>query len=92
MQSGAQSTAPIGPTDSSWQEPYDLVLTLLGCDGTAPLSSSNSTESSESTNSTTGANANGNSTTLSGFECLKQAPADALVQAQEAAINASAGA
>ena len=33
MQSGAQSTAPIGPTDSSWQEPYDLVLSLLGCDG-----------------------------------------------------------
>lgn len=70
MQSGAQSTAPIGPTDSSWQQPYDLVLSLLGCD-------SNSTSS----NSSSGGS--------SGFECLKNAAADELVMAQEAAVNAS---
>lgn len=77
MQSGAQSTAPIGPTDSSWQRPLDLVLSLLGCEGNS--TSDNSTESSGSSG-------------LSGFECLKAAPADQLVSAQEAAINASNGA
>ena len=84
MQSGAQSTAPIGPTDSSWQEPYDLVLSLLGCDPTSGSSNSSSSPGANDTDT--------ESKGLSGFACLKAAPADQLVAAQEAAINASAGA
>jgi len=71
MQSGAQSTAPIGPTDSNWQQPYDAIIAAIGCaNGT-----SNSTESSQSS-----------------FECLKAAPAEAIIAAQDAVVNATGGA
>jgi len=71
MQSGAQSTAPIGPTSSTWQQPYDAIVAAIGCaNGT-----SNSTESTQSS-----------------FECLKAAPAEAIIAAQEAVVNATGGA
>jgi hypothetical protein len=44
MQSGAQSTAPIGPTDSTWQMPYDAIVSAIGCNA-------NSTEGSNTTQS-----------------------------------------
>lgn len=31
MQSGAQSTSPLGPTGEFWQGPYDMVANLAGC-------------------------------------------------------------
>ena len=71
MQSGAQSTAPIGPTDSTWQMPYDAIVNAIGC-------GANSTDSSNSTQSS--------------FECLKAAPAEAILAAQEAVVNATGGA
>ena len=37
MESGAQATAPLGPTSTTWQSPYDLIVQYLNC------SSSNST-------------------------------------------------
>jgi hypothetical protein len=45
MQSGAQSTAPIGPTDSTWQMPYDAIVTAIGC-GANSTQGSNTTQSS----------------------------------------------
>ena len=71
MQSGAQSTAPIGPTDSTWQQPYDAIVAAIGCSN----GTSNSTESTQSS-----------------FECLKAAPAEAIIAAQEAVVNATGGA
>lgn len=40
LESGAQSTIPIGPTDEIWQEPYDLLVQYAGCN-----SSNSSTDS-----------------------------------------------
>ena len=71
MQSGAQSTAPIGPTDSTWQQPYDAIVAAIGCSN----STGNSTDSTQSS-----------------FECLKAAPAEAILAAQEAVVNATGGA
>ncbi|TXT13270.1 hypothetical protein VHUM_00637 [Vanrija humicola] len=31
MQSGAQSTLPVGPVEATWQKPYDDLLGLAGC-------------------------------------------------------------
>jgi hypothetical protein len=77
MQSGAQSTAPIGPTDSTWQMPYDYIVQAIGCTGNS--TSGNNTDSSSNS-------------TQSSFECLKAAPAEAIITAQAAAVNASFGA
>jgi len=35
MQSGAQSTAPLGPTNTTWQAPYDFLVNAAGCNVTA---------------------------------------------------------
>ena len=38
MESGAQSIAPLGPTGSTWQAPYDAIVKAANC--SAPLSDS----------------------------------------------------
>lgn len=72
MESGAPSTAPIGPTNSTWQAPYDAVVTLLNC------TSKNATSYQASNQSS--------------FDCLKAAPADAILKAQLQVQNQSYGA
>jgi hypothetical protein len=34
MESGAQSTAPVGPANSTWQTPYNQVVQLANCSAT----------------------------------------------------------
>jgi hypothetical protein len=62
MESGAPSTAPIGPSSSSWQVAYDGLVGLLNC------TSANATSYKASNQSS--------------FECLKAAPAEAILAAQ----------
>jgi carboxylesterase type B len=75
MESGAQSTAPIGPTGSTWQGPYNALVNYAGCNTTALTNgtASNSTAG----NSTSAANFS------SSFECLKSIPASQLLLAQQ---------
>ncbi|KAL7419296.1 hypothetical protein Q5752_006133 [Cryptotrichosporon argae] len=35
MESGAQSTNPLGPANTTWQTPYDLTVAYAGCNATA---------------------------------------------------------
>lgn len=70
MESGAQSTAPLGPTGSTWQGPYNALVDYAGCNTTA------------STNSTTG-NSTSAANFTSSFDCLKSIPASQLLLAQE---------
>lgn len=62
MESGAQSSSPIGPTSEVWQKPYDLLVQYTGC---------------------------GNGTNSSSFDCLKNLPAQQLLQAQQQVKNIS---
>ena len=73
MESGAQSSAPIGPTATSWQGPFDLLLKYTNC-------TANSTTGS---NATTSSSMAGSATAnQSAFECLKAVPGDLLIKAQ----------
>lgn len=69
MHSGAPSTVPIGPTDSTWQIPYDRLVDFAGCNTAAKGNSSmgNSTLAGDFDNS---------------FDCLKSLPGDQLLAAQ----------
>ncbi|WWC86721.1 uncharacterized protein L201_001599 [Kwoniella dendrophila CBS 6074] len=102
MESGAQSTTPIGPTASTFEDAYQALLVATNCSGSASASTSPATAGSPSTsNSTTPATSAGNSTSssanstvaivaatsanstgLTGFECLKALPAEALLKGQ----------
>lgn len=78
MQSGAPSTVPIGPTESTWQEPYDLLAGSAGCNGTS------------STNSTVGQGEVEDEEVDcydSSFECLKSLTGGELLAAQEQVRN-----
>ncbi|KAK1927549.1 Carboxylesterase [Papiliotrema laurentii] len=77
MQSGAQSTAPIGPTDSTWQGAYDKLVQFAGCEVGSTNGSTNAT-------TPTGANVGNYS---SSFECLKYLPAEQLLSAQAQVRN-----
>jgi carboxylesterase type B len=46
MESGAQSTAPIGPTGTTWQGPYDLLVEYAGCSGNASANSTSASNAS----------------------------------------------
>ncbi|KIR26114.1 carboxylesterase [Cryptococcus deuterogattii LA55] len=62
MESGAQSTAPIGPTNTTWEDAYNALLATTNC--TSP--------------------SDGNATQ---FQCLKELPANELLQGQLAVRN-----
>ncbi|KAL1408082.1 hypothetical protein Q8F55_004880 [Vanrija albida] len=67
MQSGAQSTLPGGPVESTWQAPYDELVKLAGCGnassaGVAPFEGLTPDEEAR-------------------FQCLKKLPAAALQDA-----------
>ncbi|KAK8847567.1 hypothetical protein IAR55_005426 [Kwoniella newhampshirensis] len=69
MESGAQSTLPIGPTASTWNSAYQYLLQQTNCTTIA------------ASNSTSGANATaGNSTTP--WQCLKNLPSESLLRGQ----------
>ncbi|WVW78240.1 hypothetical protein I302_100193 [Kwoniella bestiolae CBS 10118] len=94
MESGAQSTTPIGPTGSTWEDAYQYLLQVTNCSSTpassanataaTPSSAANTTATTSSTNATsTGYATSSDSTSkLTGFECLKALPADALLKGQ----------
>lgn len=79
MQSGAQSTAPIGPTGTTWQGPYDALVEFAGCGAVnGSGSGANATgEGYEAINSTAP------SASSSSWECLKGLSAEELLAAQE---------
>lgn len=66
MESGAQSTAPLGPANTTWQAPYNAFATAAGCNVT---SYSNGTAISS------------NGSLASNFNCLKALPATTLLNA-----------
>lgn len=68
MQSGAQSTAPIGPTGSTWQGPFDALVNFAGCNTSANSTMGNATLAGNFTSS---------------FECLKSLPAAQILAAQQ---------
>ncbi|WWC68137.1 uncharacterized protein I206_102060 [Kwoniella pini CBS 10737] len=87
MESGAQSTAPIGPTASTWEDAYQYLLQVTNCSGqTTAQSSSSANSTSSSGNATTSSvpstGSNSSSTALTGYECLKALPAEALLKGQ----------
>jgi hypothetical protein len=41
MESGAQSVAPLGPTATTWQEPYDALVTFANCSVTNTTAAAN---------------------------------------------------
>ncbi|WWD00792.1 hypothetical protein V866_007727 [Kwoniella sp. B9012] len=88
MESGAQSTAPIGPTGSTWEDAYQYLLQVTNCSATSSTSANSTSGVSSNTtstaNATTASSATSNSTSsgLTGFECLKALPADALLKGQ----------
>ncbi|WRT64599.1 uncharacterized protein IL334_001532 [Kwoniella shivajii] len=73
MESGAQSTLPLGPTASTWEDVYQALLQATNCSSTPPSASTANTTTSPSTQS---------NSTSSGFDCLKALPADALLKGQ----------
>lgn len=75
MQSGAASSIPMGPTESTWQEPYDLLAAFAGCDGSA------------SNNITAGGDDKDEECYDSAFECLKSLTGQELLGAQEQVRN-----
>jgi hypothetical protein len=73
MESGAQSTAPIGPTATTWERPFDLVVQFAGCNASA---------------SAANGSAAGNATAYSStFDCLANIPTERLLAAQEQVRN-----
>ena len=79
MHSGAQSTAPIQPTQEFWQGAYDSLVKYAGCGNITAGSNRTNVASSALSSSSLAATGPGNST----FECLKRLPAQALLAAQE---------
>lgn len=84
MQSGAQSTAPLGPTGDTWQKPYDDLVKLAGC---APVNTTVNGTSKVTVGNLT-VRGGGKSTAVSSysateasFSCLKALPAGQLLNA-----------
>ncbi|WVR04784.1 hypothetical protein IAU60_001796 [Kwoniella sp. DSM 27419] len=72
MESGAQSTLPLGPTGSTWEGAYQYLLKATGC-----VSGGGNSTASNSTSVATNATA-----TQSPWQCLQNLPADQLLQGQ----------
>ncbi|WVF69607.1 hypothetical protein IAT40_004385 [Kwoniella sp. CBS 6097] len=69
MESGAQSTLPLGPTASLWDDAYQYLLTVTNCTTTPSTNgTANSTEVASSGDSA--------------WNCLKTLPAEQLLQGQ----------
>ncbi|TYJ55469.1 hypothetical protein B9479_003859 [Cryptococcus floricola] len=72
MESGAPSTAPIGPANSTWENAYQALLSASNCSSTSP-----------STNSTASANVlNANTATSTPFDCLRSLSSEQILAAQ----------
>ena len=76
MESGAQSTTPLGPTATTWQSAYDLLLSITGCGGNATSASNATSTNVTTTNSTASSGSSGD-----GFACLKALNATTLLNA-----------
>jgi hypothetical protein len=73
MESGAQSSAPLGPANTTWQAPYNYMVTSVGCNITTAANGT-----------ALGATARTSNTSLiptSSFNCLKNQSATALLNA-----------
>ncbi|WWD21657.1 hypothetical protein CI109_106143 [Kwoniella shandongensis] len=85
MESGAQSTFPLGPTGSTWDDAYQYLLKATNCStaGNATAAAAANTSTSANTtapvsNSTSVASNNASTP----WQCLKNLPAQALLKGQ----------
>ncbi|OCF45772.1 hypothetical protein I317_00260 [Kwoniella heveanensis CBS 569] len=71
MESGAQSTLPLGPTASTWEDAYQYLLNVTNC-----------TTAASPNNSSVNATAVQSNGTGDAWTCLKTLPAEQLLQGQ----------